>query len=190
MSVFDGLIRVDEAGNIYYNQWIEWDHLMVPNKPELLRNIMRNILAFFGHCKSCTSLDGCYLLDDNKPKQPLHENCDCQKHEISFSQVSKKALAECPIIKFTNYIFKNENKKNIFESWGFTINDSEFLKQTLEKQAKENYIAGNYVLKNLDQFGQRLAIPINIYGHKFYSGWLLCPEGKIRNATPHGGWIK
>ena len=92
MSVFDGLIRVDEAGNIYYNQWIEWDHLMVPNKPELLRNIMRNILAFFGHCKSCTSLDGCYLLDDNKPKQPLHENCDCQKHEISFSQVSKKLL--------------------------------------------------------------------------------------------------
>lgn len=21
-------------------------------------------------------------------------------------------------------------------------------------------------------------------------GWMLCPEGKIRNITPFGGWIK
>ena len=37
---------------------------------------------------------------------------------------------------------------------------------------------------------QRMAIPINLGEHKFYSGWLLCPEGLIRNTTPFGGWIR
>ena len=39
-------------------------------------------------------------------------------------------------------------------------------------------------------YGQRLAIRVNIAGKSFYTGWLLEPEGKIRNTTPFGGWIK
>lgn len=190
MNMFDDLIKIDSQGNIVYNNWIEWDHFLIPNKPELLRNIMRDFLAFSGHCKKCSALDGCYLLDNNRPKQPLHLNCDCKIKNISLNQVLKSISVECPLIKFTHYIFKNESKKYLFESWGFTVDDSEKLKKTFESEAYENYIKGNYVLNTLDDYGQRLSIPINLNGHKFYSGWMLCPEGLIRNTTPFGGWIK
>ena len=67
---------------------------------------------------------------------------------------------------------------------------SEYLKNEYCKQALEQYLSGNYKLKNLDRRGQRLAIPINLRGTVFYSGWMLCPEGKIKNTTPFGGWVK
>ena len=51
-------------------------------------------------------------------------------------------------------------------------------------------IRGNYVLKNLDSHGQRIAIKTTINEISFYSGWILCPEGKIKNTTPSGGWVK
>ena len=35
-----------------------------------------------------------------------------------------------------------------------------------------------------------MAIPTTLKGTTFYSGWMLCPEGKIKNTTPFGGWIK
>ncbi len=190
MSIFDDLIKIDNDGNFVYNKWIEWNHFLIPNKPERLRNIMRELLAFLGHCKKCSALDGCYLVDSNKPEQPLHPNCDCNKKDISLNVVKAKITANCPIIKFTNYIFKNEDKKNLFESWGYTIQDSERLKQNIEFMARENYKLGNYLLKALDDYGQRLAIPVNLNGHRFYTGWMLCPEGLIRNTTPFGGWIK
>lgn len=189
MSVFDE-IQIDSEGNIVYNKWIEWDHFLIPNKPELLRNFMREFLAFLGHCKKCSALDGCYLLENNRPEQPLHPNCDCKRTAISTSIVKKQISANCPLTKFTEYIFKNKDKKILFESWGFKIQDSNMLKTIIELQASENYKLGKYVLKSLDIFGQRLAIPVNLNGRSFYTGWLLCPEGLIKNTTPFGGWIK
>ena len=44
MSVFDGLVQIDSNGNIVVNSWIEWDHLLIPNKPDWLRVILRNII--------------------------------------------------------------------------------------------------------------------------------------------------
>lgn len=194
MSIFDGLIRVDESGNIFYNQWIEWDHLMVPNKPEWVREIFRNLMALLRHCLNCTALDGCYLLENNRPKQPLHENCDCGKIGIDFSKVKSKAVAICDIRKFTEYVFKNEKdskgKNKIFYELGFSIDDAQFLQLEYCQQALKQYLNGNYKLKNLDRRGQRLAIPITLKSTTFYSGWMLKPEGKISNNTPFGGWIK
>lgn len=60
----------------------------------------------------------------------------------------------------------------------------------IEKQSLSNYLIGNYLLKNLDSNGQRLAIPITLSGKSFYTGWMLEPEGEIRNTTPFGGWVK
>ena len=190
MGIFDELIQYDNNGNITLNSWIEWDHFLIPNKPDILRNIMRDFLAMLGHCKKCSALDGCYFKKNNKPNQPLHTNCDCTTKTVSVNNVEENATADCPLIKFTDYIFKNKDKKILFESWGFTIKDSEMLKNTIEAEACKNYVLGNYVLKNLDEYGQRLAIPVNFRGHEFYSGWMLCPEGLIRNTTPFGGWIK
>lgn len=194
MSIFDNLIQIGENGEIVYNQWIEWDHFLIPNKPEWLREILRNIMALFGHCMNCSALDGCYLVKRNMPAQPLHENCDCRKKDISYSKVKNNATAECDIRKFTEYVFRNnkdsKGKNKIFYDLGFDINDSSYLQNEYCKQALNQYLLGNYVLKNLDKRGQRLAIPTSLNGTTFYSGWMLCPEGKIKNTTPFGGWIK
>ncbi len=194
MSIFDGLIMVGASGEPVLNQWIEWDHFLIPNKPNWLRNILRNILAMFGHCNSCTALDGCYLVTRNMPNMPLHNHCDCRKIGIAYSKVKREAKADCDIRKFTEYVFKNtprsKGKNKIFYDIGYDIDDSRYLQVELCKQAAEQYIAGNYVLKGLDKRGQRLAIPICLKDKHFYSGRMLCPQGQIKNTTPFGGWIK
>ncbi len=192
MNIFENLIKVDESGNIVYNLWFEWDHFNIPNNPPILRSVMRKLMAFFNHCLKCTALDGCYLLESKSPPQPLHENCDCSKVRISQTKVENKAQTSCSIDKISNYIFNSENnkgKKDLFESWGYSIADSVEIQNELKNQALNNYINGNYELRNLDQYGLRLAIPVNLRGNKFYSGWMLEPEGKIRNITPFGGQI-
>lgn len=194
MSVFDDLIRIGENGELIFNQWIEWDHFFIPNKPEWFREILRNVMALLGHCMECTSLDGCYLVRKNTPKQPLHDNCDCRKKNITYSKVKESAIAECDIRKFSEYVFKNikdsKGKNKIFYDLGFNTNDSQYLQNEYCKQALKQYLLGNYVLKNLDKRGQRLAIPTTLNGTTFYSGWMLYPEGKIKNTTPFGGWKK
>ena len=60
----------------------------------------------------------------------------------------------------------------------------------IETQAEKQYAIGNYKLKNLDKQGQRVAIEINLKGNIFYSGWMIYPEGYLKNTTPFGGWIK
>ncbi len=194
MGIFNDLIQIGKDGEIVFNQWIEWDHFSIPNKPKWLREILRNIMALLGHCMSCSALDGCFLAARNMPEQPLHENCDCHKKDIAYSKVKNKSSAECDIRKFTEYVFKatevSKGKNKIFYDLGFDINDSSYLQNEYCKQAINQYLLGDYVLKNLDKNGQRLAIPIKLNGKTFYSGWLLCPEGEIRNTTPFGGWIK
>lgn len=186
---------IQEAnGQIVNNQWIEWDHVGVPNKPKEFRDIIRFGLSLLSHCMNCTALDGCYFVERNMPKHPLHERCDCKKIKINKTKFNLTAKADCPIEKFTNYVFtddvKSKGKKAIFESLGFTDKDSQMLKFEIEKQSLANYLIGNYLLKNLDSNGQRLAIPITLSGKMFYTGWMLEPEGKIRNTTPFGGWVK
>ena len=56
----------------------------------------------------CTSLDGCYLADKNKPTRPIHDNCDCINKFIPFSKVKAKAKAVCDLRKFTEYIFSEK----------------------------------------------------------------------------------
>ena len=45
----------------------------IMNKPILLRKIIRKLMAFMGHCLICTSLDGCYLLNNKRPEQPIQK---------------------------------------------------------------------------------------------------------------------
>lgn len=42
---------------------------------------------------ACTSLDGCYLVARNILEQPLHNNCDCRKKDITYSNVKNSAIA-------------------------------------------------------------------------------------------------
>lgn len=194
MNVFDDVIYIGENGEIVFNQWIEWDHFLIPNKPKWFRKLVRNMMALSGHCMDCTSLDGCFLVLRNMPKQPLHDNCDCRKKDITYSNVKNNAHAECDIRKFTEYVFKNakdsKGKNKIFYDLGFNVNDSEYLRNEYCEQAVKQYRLGNYICKNLDKNGLRVAIPTILREKTFYSGWMLYPEGKIKNITPFGGWIK
>lgn len=110
-----------------------------------------------GHCMTCTGLDGCYFKEGNKPKYPQHDYCDCIIKDISFNQVNKNASAYCPIEKLTNYVFddkKNNGKKQLFESFGFSKENSFQLKVILEQQALKEYKNGKYFLDFPDIYGQ------------------------------------
>lgn len=193
MSIFKDVVVFDSGGlDDSYRGWIEWFHSYIPKEPEWLRTIIRALLMLMKHCLKCSALNGCYLLNIKRPKQPLHERCHCMRLKINVDDVKTNASSECAIEKFTKYIFGNNSKgKNqIFYKMGFSIDDSEYLQKQYCEQALNSYLRGQYELRELDIWGQRLAIPINLNGVYFYSGCMLCPEGKIKNTTPFGGWIE
>ena len=102
--------------------------------------------------------------------------------------------------KFDPYLFNRDNaytheKQKLFESWGYDISDSEWLRQEIERRGLEKYIAGQYTLKDngLDRNGQRINIRIEIPRRdkegtvSFITGWMIRPNGYITCNTPLGG---
>ena len=81
----------------------------------------------------------------------------------------------------------------MFESWGYSIDDSQWLQEEFERQALDKYVSGEYALGRLDKEGQRIDIRIELPRKdssetvSFISGWLVWPNGDIRLATPYGG---
>lgn len=139
-------------------------------------------------------MNGCCFAEDKCPEAPLHDNCHCKAERIGNITVK----ADCPIIKFTGYIFNDyykDGKAQIFNNLGYTISDSAFLKSEMEKQAYIAYSSGQYTLHKLDSFGQQINIQITLNGKNgmqisFKSGWMVYPDGKIVLITPYGGRIK
>ena len=81
----------------------------------------------------------------------------------------------------------------MFIAWGYNIEDSEWLRAEIEKQGLEKYIAGEYTLGILNNYGQRISIRIEIPRKdqegivSFITGWMVYPNGKIELTTPYGG---
>lgn len=81
----------------------------------------------------------------------------------------------------------------MFESWGYSIIDSENLVREFARQAKLKYQCGEYSLGNLDAYGQRISIIITLPKKNgmgkvsFVSGWMVYPNGEIVLTTPYGG---
>ncbi len=126
---------------------------------------------------------------DKCPPMPLHPKCHCTTIDIP----SISANAECKTEKFTNYVFVEGNsKKQLFESWGYSIIDSNYLQKEFIKQAKLAYSIGDYKLGKLDNHGQRINIVIKLKRKDkegyvtFQSGWMVYPNGKIILTTPYG----
>lgn len=184
MSYIDELFKAGVWGNEMPKEpaWVKWVH----------RNLSEN------HCPECLMLDSCYFLKEKAPPNPHHPHCHCLLESISYDTVLKNANAESSINKYVNYLFspeyKEKHKKNkMFESWGYTVDDSQYLKSECEKQALEKYVNGNYNLGMLNQYGQRISIRITIPRKdtgkevSYITGWMVCPNGKIRLTTPYGG---
>ena len=189
------LRKANEYTNkLFSTTWVQWAH--EGTKPAET-NLEKSTYALISklskkHCAMCLNLNGCCFVKEKSPKQPLHPNCHCDLFEIPSITVK----ADCPIEKITDYIFsdtKNNGKKYLFESWGYSIMDSEELKNEFEKNACLTYSVGEYDLGKLNEYGQRISIKIKLKRKNstefvyFLSGWMVYPNGKIVLTTPFGG---
>ena len=108
-----------------------------------------------------------------------------------------KIAATCPIEKFTEYIFSEKHADNgklkLFRDYfGFTKDDSEYLKREFDVQAKQKYLNGDYEIGKLDEHGQRISITITVNSTtkkniNLITGWMVHPLGNIVCTTPLGG---
>ena len=95
------------------------------------------------HCPECLVVDGCWFVEDKHPKHPHHPHCHCILQKLSYQTIQNEATADCPFQKFDPYLFDPDNyyehgKQKMFESWGYTIDDSAYLRDEVEKQSLEN----------------------------------------------------
>lgn len=174
--------------------WVKWLHFSVPDDEGSDRDKARKKLELLNHCKVCTGLSGCFFPASNMPLHPQHPNCDCVL--LSIATPVEKAEAYCAIEKFTGYIFSDKYSSNgkgvLFRLLGFTIGDSEYLKEEFERQAKEKYLSGDYILGNLDEHGQRITVSVSLQSKTrgdiiIKTGWMIHTLGRIACTTPYGG---
>ena len=115
--------------------WVKWYHEGIPDEPVWRRETVRTAEALLGHCLKCTAISGCYFINNKLkyPKHPQHENCHC----LTINMNAPNAVAGRDINKFIGYIFSEKyeknGKKNLFEHIGFSITDSQFLKNEYER---------------------------------------------------------
>ena len=177
---------------LFDTSWVKWVH--EGTKPaEINLEKSTNVLigAISKHCAKCLNLNGCCFVVNNCPPKPLHPNCHC--YTINIPSITTKA--ECPIEKFTKYVFVPsliDDKKQLFELWGYDIMDSEYLQQEFITQARLAYLVGDYELGLLNEYGQRINVVITLKRKDknehvtFRSGWMVYPNGKIILTTPFG----
>ena len=196
MSLFENFVY--KNGEIVDNSWVKWFHFSVPDEEGKKREVARNRLSMMGHCKSCSVLSGCFFVKSRLPtkqggpKGLLHNNCDCELLKISKPTYNVKAV--CNITKFSGYVFSEKyatnGKKELFESLGFSIEDSQNLKDEYEYQAKRKYLNGDYIIRGLNsEYGQDINIIVELISPtgknvNFVSGWKVHPLGLITCNTP------
>ncbi|MBQ3088215.1 MAG: hypothetical protein IJC36_01135 [Clostridia bacterium] len=160
--------------------WIEWKHITKGKT----------------HCSTCLKLDRCWFTKANMPELPQHKYCHCTTASKSCLTIQKQAIANSVYSKYDPYLFDTNNeykhgKGKLFNLWGYTVKDSQWLKNEVERQGLEKYVAGQYELKNLDSNGQRINIVIKIPRKdkngeaSFTTGWMVYPNGKIQLITPY-----
>ncbi len=147
---------------------------------------------------NCDKYNGRYFIVKQMPKYPQHIYCQCRLNKIAKPIPNETAKATCNSEKFSEYIFheaNNRGKKALFESWGYTIQDSEYLKNLFTSQAVEKYCNGNYIFKGTNDYSTKIEIIIDIKakdGRTLHikTGWSLNPKGEIKLTTPFSGFAK
>ena len=119
--------------------------------------------------------------------------------EILSSGAGSSTLnATASTAKFSEYIFKQgatHGKDAVFSALGYSAEDSAQLAEIYATQATAKYAQGAYTLGNLDKWGQRINITIDLAGQgnasgkisRLISGWMINPDGTIRLITPFSG---
>ena len=179
MGILNGIVEklLKDLLSLKEDDWIEW--VAQPNDWQ----------------DDCDKYDGCYFIVRQKPKYPQHFNCRCRLHKIAKPIPYITARATCDIRKFTGYIFdeeKNKGKKQLFENWGYTIDDSEYLQQLYISQAIQKYCGGEYQYAGVNDYVAKISIEIVLTNQagreqKVNTIWKLKPKGEIELATPYSG---
>lgn len=87
----------------------------------------------------------------------------------------------------------DEGKDGLFEAWGYSIYDAEYIKSEIERQALSAYQCGDYILGSRNEYGQRINTVIHLKKRdtgadvSFVSGWMSYPDGRLVLITPYGG---
>ena len=168
----------------------------IPAEPKWNKWIHRNLSE--NHCPECLKLHECWFEKELTPKWPHHPYCHCILENIPYVNVMYNCTAASAYSKFDPYLFdvKGEyghGKEKMFHSWGYSVADSKYLKEEIEKQGLQKYINGEYTLGKLNEKGQRINITIEIERNdkkgivSFVSGWMVYPNGHIQLTTPYGG---
>ncbi len=167
----------------------------IPAEPKWNKWIHRNLSD--DHCPKCLKLHECWFLEEKTPKWPHHPFCHCILEEVPYTKVMYNCTSDSAYSKFDVYLFNTEgrygnDKKDLFELWGYTVEDIPYLKREIEKQGLQKYINGEYILNKLDHNGQRINTRIEIPRKNgsgtvsFFAGWMIYPDGHIQLATPYG----
>lgn len=170
------------VSNLNAIHWIRWIH-MPQGKT---------------HCPTCLKLHECWFHEDKAPKNPQHFLCHCILEPMPYREVVNDACSTAPYSKFDPYLFDSKNfyghgKSIMLESWGYSVEDSSWLKTEIERQALQKYIDGDYQLGVLNPYGQRISIRVEIPNRtdggivSFITGWMIKPNGQITLNTPYGG---
>ena len=80
----------------------------------------------------------------------------------------------------------------MFESWGYTIEDSEYLQKLYISQAIQKYCNGEYRYAGANDYGAKISIIITLTNQggvkqHINTVWKLGQKGNIDLATPYSG---
>jgi len=117
-----------------------------------------------------------------------------------FAPLKNEPIAD--VKKFTDYLFKpgvTHGKDAVFSAYGYGAEHSAQLATDFTHQANSRYGAGDFVRGFLDKYGQRLHIPIDLFGQgaaagtstTISTGWRLNSDGSLSLDSPFSGfWQK
>ena len=143
----------------------------------------------------CDKFNGCYFSVKQMPKYPQHNYCQCRLKKIAKPLPNVTARATCDINKFARYVFSDkydDGKKELFESWGYTIEDSTYLQQLYIAQALQKYCDGDYQYVGVNKYCAKISITITLTNQNgveqhINTIWKLNQKGSIDLAAPYSG---
>ena len=138
-------------------------------------------------CVECVALNKTVFLNNNKPEF-THPKCKCKNVPYKL----KKITLDFSMKKIIEYLFVDPDKKAMMETMGYLPEDSQEVYDFLSKEVIDSFRQGNYMLQNLDKYGQRFRIFVNLIGkrhrqgqiYKVHAGCVAYPSAKIKIATP------
>ena len=143
----------------------------------------------------CDKFDGCYFIVKQMPMYPQHPRCQCQIKKLPTAISRKTVKVNCDIKKFEGYIFSDkydDGKRELFESWGLNIYDSENLQSLYKTQAIEKYCEGEYEYIGTNDYFAKIKIIIEITtiegkNQKVNTIWKIGRKGELTLITPYSG---